>query len=164
MHPSVMAYVADWIEDVKVADLDVLEVGSYNENGSVRILFPGANYMGVDVRPGPGVDRIADGFLPFPEATFDLVVSTETLEHDRRPWETIVEMRRVVRPRGMVILTARGFDGRGCYPLHGADKHGDYWRFTTASFELMAYDAGLDVLDCRPDPDEIGVFLTARKP
>ena len=36
----------------------VLECGSYNVNGSVRDLFAVREYIGLDWRPGPGVDVV----------------------------------------------------------------------------------------------------------
>ena len=164
MHPSVMAYVAEMVDKFDLAERAVLEVGSYDENGSVRSLFRG-RYTGVDVREGPGVDRVADGNnLPQLAESADVVVSTETLEHDLRPWKTVAEIRRVLTHGGTAVLTARGFDEHGCYPLHGPPAHGDYWRFTLDGLTAMVADAGLEVIDARPDPTDPGVFVTARKP
>lgn len=158
-----MTYVTDVAD---VIDLEsvvaVLEVGSYDVNGSVRPLFAGPSYVGVDMRAGPGVDRVVNAnSLPFPDATFDVVISTEMLEHDTRPWRSVAEMARVLRDGGTLILTARGYDERGCYEIH--DSPGDYWRFTVKGFAEMVADAGLTVLDARKDPTDPGVFLTARK-
>lgn len=164
MHPSAMDYVAKQVVDLSITDNRVLEVGSYDENGSVRPLF-GGDYVGVDVREGPGVDTVVNGRdLPGLASSIDVVVSTETLEHDLHPWRTAAEIARVLRPGGYLILTARGFDEHGSYPLHGPPVHGDYWRFTVDGLTALVGDVGLDVLDARPDPTDTGVFLTARKP
>ncbi|MDB0050250.1 hypothetical protein N9F31_02215, partial [Pseudomonadales bacterium] len=42
-------------------DLAVLEIGSYDVNGSIRSLFNAQNYVGVDLVEGPGVDVVAGG-------------------------------------------------------------------------------------------------------
>jgi hypothetical protein len=41
----------------------VLEIGSYqvNESGSLRAIFSGCSYTGVDLAEGPGVDIVASG-------------------------------------------------------------------------------------------------------
>ena len=64
-----------------------LEIGSYDVNGSVRplvaVLKP-REYIGVDLRPGPGVDVVCDacsGALADRYGRFDIVIATETLEH-----------------------------------------------------------------------------------
>lgn len=162
MHKSVMAYVREMVEILRLAGCDTLEVGSYNVNGTVRPLFHGA-YIGVDMRPGPGVDQVATaGNLPFESNSFDVVISTEMLEHDPRPWASIPEMARVLRPAGVLILTARGYDHRGCYPVH--DFPADYWRFSCGGMTLLVEDAGLKVYNCLADFDKPGVFVTAVKP
>ncbi len=43
--------------------------------------------------------------LPFPEASFDLVVSSESLEHVRRPWQGFAEIHRVLKPGGFHCFT-----------------------------------------------------------
>ncbi len=40
--------------------------------------------------------------LPFPDNTFDLVVSTEVIEHVTSPTQAIKEMYRVLKPGGML--------------------------------------------------------------
>src|SRR5947208_8594501 len=73
----------------EVAGKRVLEIGSADRNGSLRPIIESyhpSEYVGIDVEPGPGVDRVAEAgqiAQVFGEESFDLVVSTETLEHIR---------------------------------------------------------------------------------
>lgn len=168
VHESVARYVA-WALDHHVPlqpregeeRCRVLEVGSYNVNGTIRDLFRGCYYRGVDIRSGPGVDHvIVPHKLPWPAAYFDVTVSTETLEHDPLPWRTVAEMARVTAPGGSVILTMRAFTDQGCYPYH--DFPSDHWRCGLEAFGAMAIDAGLEILDLQPDGAGLGNFLTAR--
>lgn len=169
MHPSVWAYVNEMRPDP--TGLTVLEVGSYADapagtvgDGTVRSLFDGCTrYVGVDIRPGPNVDQVLHPLSPYPfnTNTFGLVVSTEMLEHDISPWWSLWEMRRVLHHGGLLIVTARGFDERGCYPLHG---HVDRWRFSLDGLAGLVEAMGMTVKDARSDPAEPGVFLTAVKP
>ena len=39
----------------------ILDVGSYDLNGSVKKYFKSNNYLGVDIYPGPNVDIVIDG-------------------------------------------------------------------------------------------------------
>jgi len=59
--------------------------------------------------------------LPFPENTFDLVLSHEVLEHVQDDQATINEIVRVLSPGGRLILFC---PNRG-YPF---ETHGHYWR------------------------------------
>src|ERR1700741_1662508 len=115
-----MTWLGEMVTNYGLAEKDTLEVGSLNVNGSPRSLFSG-KYYGVDMRPGPDVDVVVnahDLWRVFPDQHFDVVVSAEMLEHDDAPWKSISEMRRVVREGGFLLLTCRGYDERGCFPLH----------------------------------------------
>jgi SAM-dependent methyltransferase len=166
MHQTVMEWVGGQVRDRQLVRPDghVLEVGSLDVNGSVRPLFEGVgSYWGVDIRPGPGVDEVVRAGVPFPFGrSFSVVVCTEVLEHDPRPWVTVREMARVCRPGGVLLVTARGFNRDGCYPVH--DYPDDLWRFSMSGMvELMVW-AGVLVDEVTADPGANGVFVAATKP
>lgn len=56
-----------------------------------------------EVRPGVWNEDLQD--LHFPDASFDVVVSSETMEHVRRPWQGFREIARVLRPGGIHCFT-----------------------------------------------------------
>jgi SAM-dependent methyltransferase len=168
MHASVLDWLAGRRSEFgDLSAWDVLEVGSFNENGSPRHLFPDVHtYLGIDSRPGRGVDEVAFAHaLPLPDRSVDLVICTEMLEHDPSPWLSVVEMARVLVPGGQLLLTARGFDAYTGYPEHPCPN--DYWRFNEASFNvLLRYVAKLHIIEIVPDvgPEAPGVFGHACKP
>jgi SAM-dependent methyltransferase len=129
MHPSVMEWVEKKVQqhDLRQPDLRVLEVGSRNVNGSVRPLFDGvASYTGVDFIEGPGVDLVLDAHRltsAFARESFDVVVSTEMLEHDSEFWTSMTMMGEVLKPGGLLLITARG----NGFWVHGYPQ--DYYRF-----------------------------------
>jgi GT2 family glycosyltransferase/SAM-dependent methyltransferase len=120
----------------------VVEFGAYDVNGSAREVWAaslaaspvprgapraaapvGAGaapvWVGVDWRPGPGVDVVclAHEFTPTEDggrrtedggAFFDLAVSTEMLEHDPFWRASLRRMIEVVRPGGCVVVTCAG--------------------------------------------------------
>ena len=54
----------------------VLEVGSYNVNGTIRIFFENCQYLGIDVGPGKDVDFVCQGEdLDSPDNTYDVTVT-----------------------------------------------------------------------------------------
>ena len=86
----------------------VLEIGSYQVAGQealadLRGLFPGRPYTGLDMRPGPGVDLVADvEALPQADASVGTVLAMNTFEHVPRFWKGFAEVRRA----GWVYLIA----------------------------------------------------------
>lgn len=84
----------------------VLEVGSLDINGSVRGLFSGCDYTGVDLQLGPGVDLACPGhLLALPSGHFDTVISAECFEHNPFWRETLANMLRMTRPGGLVLVS-----------------------------------------------------------
>ncbi len=122
--------VRDFLEDVKQKRPEyfkkkkVLEVGSQDLNGTARDYFRKCDYTGVDWQPGKGVDLVALAHeLTFPDGTFDVIVSTECLEHDMHARQTVGNMIRMLKPGGLCIITAAS-DNREPHELYcGVDSY-----------------------------------------
>lgn len=98
----------------------ILDIGAGNSN--YKHFFP--NRIMIDIDPDRKPDMVADAHaLPFLDEEFEMVLCTEVIEHLEKPKQAISEMRRVLRPGGLAIVTTRFV-----FPLH--DAPGDYWRFT----------------------------------
>ncbi len=86
----------------------ILDVGSYDVNGTYRPLFehPNWRYEGADLQPGPNVDLvIADPYAwPLPDDSFDVIISGQVFEHIEFFWLTWKEMARLIRPGGFIFL------------------------------------------------------------
>ena len=161
-HSSVHEFFRAEMSASDVAGRTVLEVGSRDVNGTVRPLLAalGARaYVGVDVAAGPGVDRLCDVAslaAVFAGSPFDVVVTTEMLEHVR-DWRTaIANLKQVVAPGGLLVLTTRSYG----FPYH--EFPGDYWRYEPEDMRWIFRDFA--ILSLVPDPQLPGVFLKARKP
>lgn len=94
----------------------VLEVGSMNINGSPRELFHDCDYIGVDHRPGKGVDVVCLGH-EYTDEPFDVVLTTSTLEHDPFWKETLANMVLLTKIGGSMIVCTVSKD----YPPHCTD-------------------------------------------
>jgi 2-polyprenyl-3-methyl-5-hydroxy-6-metoxy-1,4-benzoquinol methylase len=110
----------------------VLEVGSFNVNGSVRDVLPIT--IGIDMREGNGVDVVLSAYDlvdHFGAESFDSVVSCDALEHIE-DWKTaLTQMWTVLKPKGCLLLTmANPEKGRHAYP-------DDYWRFPMEDFKKL---------------------------
>lgn len=149
MHDSVLNFVNRFTKDLR--EKSVLEVGSYNVNGSVRELFIG-EYVGVDILEGPGVDRVVDAHNlseAFENEQFDVVLCLEMLEHDSAPWVSCVELGKVLKPGGTLIVTARG----NGFPEH---NNPDRWRFMKEGMIDLLNLTGCSIKRISSDPEVSG--------
>jgi SAM-dependent methyltransferase len=160
MHKSVISFVEDVVKNYQLNNKTVLDVGSYDINGSVKSAFldAGCAYTGVDMQAGPGVDIVMNSHsLGFNDESFDVVVSCEMLEHDAEFWVALKEMGRVLKAGGTLIVTARG----NGFQYHPYPK--DYWRFMPESADIWAQLAGVKLLISANDPQASGLFFVGVK-
>jgi ubiquinone/menaquinone biosynthesis C-methylase UbiE len=74
-------------------------------------LEPNADYCAITRLRGaryglsPSVIRAVGETLPFPDQSFDVVLAQDILEHVRDPDATLREIRRVLRPGGVALVT-----------------------------------------------------------
>lgn len=141
--------VVNGLLDKIAVGAQMLEVGSRNVNGSVRRVLEvrAGEYIGIDLLDGPGVDivlPVANLRDRFGDERFDVVISTEMLEHCHNWQEALYQMSSVLRPGGILIITTRspGFE------LH--DYPVDYWRFSHEDFAEIFNPIG-EVLLLRDD-------------
>lgn len=163
MHGSVMRFVGAIVRQADLRGKRVLEIGSMDVNGSVRPLFETDDYLGIDMRPGSGVDLVIDAHdlnTAYMDP-FDAVVCCEMLEHDDQPWLTLQNALAKTKDGGMLILTARGFDERGAFPLHGHPS--DYWRFSKVGLTRLLQYCGWERVRTYTDLEAPGVFAVAIK-
>ncbi len=87
-------------------DKHILEIGSFDVNGSIRSYFESSSYVGVDLTEGAGVDVVGEGNkLNDPDETYDLTVSCECFEHNPHWSETFLNMYRMTKQGGIVVFT-----------------------------------------------------------
>lgn len=80
--------------------------------------------------------------LPFPDDYFDAIVARDILEHLQKPWRTLAEVRRVLKPGGVVLASVVCHRNQRIWS--------DYTHvrgFTMRSVRRMFTDARFQVLD-----------------
>lgn len=126
------------------AEGTVLDVGCGAQ--PYRGLFPpSVHYTAIDTADAwahfgyrmPDTLIIEGDVWPVDDASVDLVLSTETLEHVPDPSQFLSEARRVLRPGGHLILTVP-FAARWHYIPH------DYWRFTPSGLVTLLSPRGFE--------------------
>lgn len=84
----------------------VLEIGSLDINGSVRVFFENCDYTGIDVGDGKHVDVVCPGEdYGMPSSSFDVIISCEAMEHNFEWKKTWLNMLRMAKDDGLVIMT-----------------------------------------------------------
>jgi len=160
-HKACLDFVEKAFADCDFDGLNVLEVGSYDFNGSARGIIKRhhpKSYLGVDILNGPGVDKVcaaSDLCSKFGANAFDVVVSTEMLEHVEDWRCAIKNLKGVLKPGGVLLITTRS---KG-FPYHGYPY--DFWRYEVEDFKRIFSD--MEIIDLEPDAEAPGVFLKAVK-
>ena len=114
----------------------VYEFGSLQVDGQVgfanlRRFFPGKKYVGCDMREGCGVDAELDLHdIDLPPESVGTVLVFDTLEHVEYPRKAMEEIRRILKPDGIAVITSVMQ-----FPIH--DYPYDFWRFTPEGFESL---------------------------
>jgi SAM-dependent methyltransferase len=161
----------------------VLDLGCGAGRFVAALRDAGADPVGVEIaeaalerarRNAPGADlRLLepDGSLPLEPGSVDLVWCSEVLEHVADTEHLLLEVRRVLRRGGRLLITVP-FHGRVKAALIGLlrferhfDPTGQHLRFYTAgSLARTLADAGFDAVQVRPwgGPPVLCTGLTAR--
>lgn len=122
-----------------IYEFGACEVEAHQHRGChIRDILAGKRYVGCDMRPGPGVDELHDLHqLDLPDESVGMALLIDTIEHVREPWRAMAELRRCVRPGGLIVMTSHMFFPRHAYP-------DDYWRFTGSGFASLL--SGFDII------------------
>lgn len=139
--------LTDAFREHLTADMSVYDVGCGAKpfatfmNGRVK------EYIGVDVEDGfydtSHIDLIGDAYsVPVPAESADAVISSQVLEHLERPLDALAEAQRILKPNGLLFLSAPFI-----YPLHAAPR--DFQRYTSFYWKHHLARGGFRIEDLR---------------
>jgi SAM-dependent methyltransferase len=95
----------------------------------------------IDGMSGPDIDVSCDIHqIPLPDASFDCVFCTGTLQHVTDPNRVLAEIHRLLRPGGIVHVEVPFLHG-----YHPDPK--DYWRWTLPGVNLACERTGFERID-----------------
>lgn len=125
----------------KLLDDPIYEIGSYIVDGqeelaNLRSLFPNKEYLGLDMREGPGVDIVIDickgtkTAWRLPHRLLTTVLMLDTIEHVEYPHRAVENIRYNMAADSIFLMT-----GPFYFKIH--DYPSDYWRFTPAAFQSL---------------------------
>ena len=87
-------------------------------------------------------------YLPIRDSSVDTVLMTEVLEHIPSPEKLIVELERVLNPKGIVIFTVPF-----CWVLH--EMPHDYLRYTKWGLRELFKNTGLEIVTIKAYGDSL---------
>jgi SAM-dependent methyltransferase len=139
------------------AGMQVLDAGSGRLKEQVmrpELLATGATLHTLDYCEGPGVDFVGDvANLPFKDCSYDSVICTQVLEHVKSPPKTCSELVRVLKPGGMLYLTAPQ-----SAPLHNLPWH--FFNPTKIGIQTMLEELGMEVVKIKPQGGHFSQLAT----
>lgn len=165
MHPAAYQFAAPRL--IAAAPKRVLEIGARDVNSaaqglSLRALLPDAAWLGIDSAAGPGVDEVASAADFRTRRTFEVVISTEAMEHAPRPEDIVECAARYLIPGGLLILTAAAPE-RAPHGCDGGDvQPGEHYGAISPA-ALRAMLDGWDAVDVEHNPAAGDVYATARR-
>jgi SAM-dependent methyltransferase len=125
----------DWLTAQDVVGARMLDVGC-GERPYEALFVDAAEVVGFDVPGNPHADLHGSiDAIPVEDASFDVVLCLQVLEHVPDPAAAVRELRRAVRPRGRVLLSTHGV-----YPFH--PNPDDLWRWTHQGLERVFLASG----------------------
>lgn len=173
MHESAYNYVQDFYEKIKKDRGDhlytVLEFGARNINGSIRDIFRGTIYWGIDLKDGKGVDQVTSASnYECPLGTVDIVVCCEVLEHTPLVNEIVKSAYKNLAYGGWFVVTCATDPRLPHSAIDGgyARLHEYYLNVDPQVLKTSVCRAGFEVSDLqmRNIPNHGGdLYLTARK-
>lgn len=101
-------------------------------------------YRGADLRQNERADIVVTsrGTLPVQSGRFEIVLSTQVLEHVEDPARYLAEARRVLSENGIIILSTHG-----SWHFHPTPR--DYWRWTSEGLRKVIEDARFEIVSFR---------------
>jgi len=130
----------------------VLESGEPAGKSPLHLIVEGLGPGRYDVSPP---EALLERFGP---ESFDAVICAEAIDRIRDWRSTVSGLKKVLKPGGVLILSARSPG----FPHHYRNRPLDYWRFEPE--DMRAVFADFEIAAIESDPLEPGVFLKARKP
>ena len=113
---------------------NLLDVGGKGKPYACFFASRVANHYVMDIAPSLSVDVVGDARnMPFSDASMDVVLITQVLEHVPDPIAVIGEIQRVLKPGGTLLLTVPSI-----FPQHGSP--GDYWRYMPQGLQWILRD------------------------
>jgi hypothetical protein len=136
--------------------LNVLDVGSYDVNGTYKPIFllPDYTYTGIDITPGPNVDRVVEPYNFGPEQ-YDVVISGSCMEHVEDIFAWARALMQTCRVGGTICVTAPHTWPQHRHPV-------DCWRIYPDGMRFAFRELKIFECECN-DSGDTWIYATKTK-
>lgn len=127
----------------------VLDFGC--SDGALLAALPGAHKIGVEINPLALARATVRGFVGYPsladvaDTAVDLIISNHALEHVPNPYGALLEMRRVLKPDGRLVLCVPADDWRHAPRWTPGDINHHLYAWTPLTLGNLLQEAGFQV-------------------
>lgn len=154
-----MILMKEFVEKYDVRGVTVVDMGSFNVNGTYRDLFPEGQYIGVDIVEGRNVDIVVGSEEWDELENVDVVISGQTIEHVPDIPGFMAGIYRILKPGGLLCVIAPSAGPGHDYPV---------WvgHFSEEKMSEVVIAGGFEILSCKTSDIEVwrDTCCIARKP
>lgn len=143
-----------WLKDLKekypknFKKCRVLEIGSYNVNGTARDYFENCDYTGIDKEEGNGVDIVCNAQQTNFTKKFDTLLILSVFEHDLEWKKTLKHNLQWLKEDGMCFV---------CFGAEGNKPHMLVWQIVPhKEFLKECKKLKIEVVDAFFEEDRYG--------
>lgn len=111
-----------------------------------RVIVEGSDWDTLDIKPGCKIQADITKEIPVMSDTYDVVLCLEVLEHTVDPFAAVREIRRVLKPGGLLLASAPWN-----FRIHGPRP--DAWRFSEHGWRILLKDFDSVEIDALETPD-----------
>lgn len=124
---------------------DVLDVGSKDSRYKQYMKYD--SFTSLDIEKGCDIQADITRFVP--PTKYDIITCFQVLEHVKRPFDALINMRECLKRDGRIIVTVPFY-----HPIHSKQ---DFWRWTQQGIKYLMKDAGFRNIKITPYGNNVTV-------
>lgn len=130
MYSSIVDFLAKDSAVHSYSEKIAVEVGGCEGTIKTALEQLGVKYVVAEDFPKVDIHK-----MPYESKSFDFFVADQVFEHIERPWIAVQEIERVLRPRGLAIVSSVLLFSHHASPPW--KPLSDFWRFTPDAYRIL---------------------------
>lgn len=167
-HPGILGlFINPYYFARKGLAIHIRELGSHMTGKTLDIgcgtkpyekLCPSTQYIGLELdskenRATKSADFFYDGHrIPFEDLHFDSVMVNQVLEHVFHPKELLIEIRRILKPGGKLLISVP-------FLWNEHEEPRDFARYSSYGLKYLLRNQGFEIMESRKSVNDIRVIF-----